>query len=87
MSKAEEAIEKLARMAEELYQCRIEARINFLPVSKMDFIEVTGIKGSDLFVILFCAQFPDEIDGFPVYLSEQVKNDLYDSSLISEVEN
>jgi hypothetical protein len=87
MTKAEESIEKLVKLAQESYQCKIEACVGYFPIGRNEYIEITAIRGSDLFVCLFCAQFPDEVDGFPVHLSEAVKNDLYDSPLIDGTEN
>jgi hypothetical protein len=87
MSKAEEALQKLVALAKELYRCEIEARISYFPVSGNAYIEITAISGSDLFMCLFCAQFPDEIDGFPVYLSEAFKNKLFDLPPIDRTTN
>lgn len=70
MSKVEEAIEKLVGLAKESYQCEVIAHVDYFPESKREFIKIDNVSGNELFVMLFCAQFPDEIDGFSIYLSE-----------------
>ena len=78
MGKAEEALQKLVMLARDSCRCAIKARVSRFPISAEEYIEIDDVDGERIFVELYCKIFPDEIDGFPVRLSEALKNRLED---------
>lgn len=88
MGKTEDAIEELVRLAKNSYRCDIKVSIDYFPDSNKAFIKIDDVVASEeILMLLFCAQYPSIVNGYPVYISKELNEKIYNLPPVGGVDN